>query len=62
MQRYLFEYKVFVSFVLTDLSFYTALAMRKNPYSEGIFNTAAPGAMFPFRNDVTEKQVVMDVR
>lgn len=56
MQRYLFEYKTFVSFILTsiltNLSAYTALAVRRSPYREGIVNTAAPGATPRFRSGV----------
>lgn len=53
---YLFEYKAFVSFIVTNLSSYTALAVRKSPYSEGIFNAAAPGATLPLRNGVRRNQ------
>jgi len=52
MQSYLFECKAFVSFILTNLSFYNALPVTKNPYSEGIFNAAATGTTLHFKNGV----------
>lgn len=40
LKRCLLEYKTFVSFILPNLSFYSALAVRKDPHTEGVlFNS-----------------------